>query len=77
MNTSQRMEIETCVKQIKEVKATIRMLKADRDKLKQQCYVKYYPADALIKARKERDELQMKLDTLEARKAEAIEHLRL
>lgn len=65
MHTSQRMEIETCVKQIKEAKTANRTLKADRDNLKQKCYVKYYPTDGQIKAEKERDELQMKLDTLD------------
>jgi len=65
MHTSQRMEIETCVKQIKEVEIINRMLKADKDKLRQKLFVKYYPTDALIKVKKERDELQMKLDTLD------------
>ncbi len=76
-HTSQRMEIETCVKQIKEIKSTNRALKADNANLKQRLYAKYYPTDGQIKAEKERDELQTRFDILEARKAEAIEHLRL
>jgi regulator of replication initiation timing len=66
MHTSQRMEIESHAKQIKEAKTANKMLKIENDKMREKLYVKYYPADALIKARKERDELQMKLDTLEA-----------
>ena len=77
MHTSQRREIETYVKQIKEAKATIRLLKYYKDKLKQQPFAKYYPTDGQLEAEKERDELQTRLDILEARKAEAIEHLRL
>jgi regulator of replication initiation timing len=77
MHTSQRMEIEIYDKQIKEARTANKVLKADKDKLRQKLYVKYYPTDGQIKAEKERDYLQTKLDILEARKAEAIEHLRL
>ena len=77
INTSQRKEIKAFKRQIIEIESTNRILKADNDKLKQQLYVKYYPTDGQIKAEKERDELQTRLDILEARKAEAIEHLRL
>ncbi len=70
MHTSQREEIEILKRRIESVEITNRMLKADKDKLRQQLYVKYYPTAALIKAEKERDELQTRLDILEARKAD-------
>ncbi len=77
IHTSQRQEIKAFKKRIEEIESADRMLKADNANLKRKLFVKYYPTDGQIKAEKERDELQMKLDILEARKAEAIEHLRL
>jgi regulator of replication initiation timing len=64
MHTSQRIEIEIYAKQIKEAETANRMLKVDNDKLRERLYVKYYPADVLIKAEKERDDLQTKLNNL-------------
>jgi regulator of replication initiation timing len=61
--------IDLLQNRIEEIKrtnsCTNRMLKVDNDKLRERLYVKYYPADVLIKAEKERDDLQTKLDNLE------------
>jgi cell division protein FtsB len=60
-----RQDLAAAKKELKEVDITVDILRADCCTLRQELYVKSYPSEDLIKAKKELDELRAKVKELE------------
>jgi chromosome segregation ATPase len=60
-----RQEVKILKHKLETFETSYRMVEADRNALQQRLYAEHYPLEGQIKAEKERDALQEKVDTLQ------------